>query len=175
MANRGAKVQPIKQRPIKTTWLKNALSAVGSSSRSVLGEYAPTVTGAVKTGAEFARSMSSSVHGTRRGSMCTNLNQNKYVRLANTAFKNALDDLKSGHLAGNDSRIGESFMNDGGFNDLFDSSGGSGVSFGDEGGGNVTINNVNAAGSAEAFTSLNSSISKQTELTLRTSKAQKDA
>ena len=66
MTNRGAKVQPIKQRPIKTTWLKNALSAVGSSSRSVLGEYAPTVTGAVKTGAEFARSMSSSVRGTRR-------------------------------------------------------------------------------------------------------------
>lgn len=175
MANRGAKVQPIKQRPIKTTWLKNALSAVGSSSRSVLGEYAPTVTGAVKTGAEFARSMSSSVHGTRRGSMGTNLNQNKYVKLANTAFKNALDDLKSGHLAGNDSRMMNSIMGDGGFDDLFDSSGGSGVSFGDEGGGNVTINNVNAAGSAEAFTSLNSSISKQTELTLRTSKAQTDA
>lgn len=175
MANRGAKVQPVKQRPIKTTWLKNALSAVGSSSRSVLGDYAPTITGAVKTGAEFARSMATSVRGTRRGSMGTNLNQNKYVKLANTAFKNALDDLKSGHLAGNDSRIGDSFMGDGGFDNLFDSSGGSGVSFGDEGGGNVTINNVNAAGSAEAFTSLNSSISKQTELTLRTSKAQTDA
>ena len=175
MANRGAKVQPVKQRPIKTTWLKNALSAVGSSSRSVLGDYAPTITGAVKTGAEFARSMSTTVRGTRRGSMGTNLNQNKYVKLANTAFKNALDDLKSGHLAGNDSRIGDSFMGDGGFDNLFDSSGGSGVSFGDEGGGNVTINNVNAAGSAEAFTSLNSSISKQTELTLRTSKAQTDA
>ena len=99
MANRGAKVQPVKQRPIKTTWLKNALSAVGSSSRSVLGDYAPTITGAVKTGAEFARSMSTTVRGTRRGSMGTNLNQNKYVKLANTAFKNALDDLKSGHLA----------------------------------------------------------------------------
>lgn len=175
MANRGAKVQPVKQRPIKTTWLKNALSAVGSSSRSVLGEYAPTITGAVKTGADFARSMSTSVRGTRRGSMGTNLNQNKYVKLANTAFKNALDDLKSGHLAGNDSRMTNAIMGDGGFDDLFDSSGGSGVSFGDEGGGNVTINNVNAAGSAEAFTSLNSSISKQTELTLRTSKAQTDA
>ena len=175
MANRGAKVQPIKQRPIKTTWLKNALSAVGSSSRSVLGEYAPTVTGAVKTGADFARTMSTSVRGTRRGSMGTNLNQNKYVKLANTAFKNALDDLKSGHLAGNENRMMNSFMSDNGFDDLFDSSGGSGVSFGDEGGGNVTINNVNAAGSAEAFTSLNSSISKQTELTLRTSKAQTDA
>lgn len=175
MANRGAKVQPIKQRPIKTTWLKNALSAVGSSSRSVLGEYAPTVTGAVKTGADFARTMRTSVRGTRRGPIGTNLNQNKYVRLANTAFKNALDDLKSGHLAGNDSRMMNAIMDDGGFNDLFDSSGGSGVSFGDEGGGNVTINNVNAAGSAEAFTSLNSSISKQTELTLRTSKAQTDA
>lgn len=175
MANRGAKVQPVKQRPIKTTWLKNALSAVGSSSRSVLGEYAPTITGAVKTGADFARSMSTSVRGTRRGSMGTNLNQNKYVKLANTAFKNALDDLKSGHLAGNDNRMMNSIMGDGGFDDLFDSSGGSGVSFGDEGGGNVTINNVNAAGSAEAFTSLNSSISKQTELTLRTSKAQTDA
>lgn len=175
MANRGAKVQPVKQRPIKTTWLKNALSAVGSSSRSVLGEYAPTITGAVKTGADLARSMSTTVRGTRRGSTGTNLNQNKYVKLANTAFKNALDDLKSGHLAGNDSRMTNAIMGDGGFDDLFDSSGGSGVSFGDEGGGNVTINNVNAAGSAEAFTSLNSSISKQTELTLRTSKAQTDA
>jgi hypothetical protein len=118
--------------------------------------------------------MNTSVRGTRRGSAGTNLNQNKYVKLANTAFKNALDDLKSGHLAGNDKRFEQAIMGDGGFDDLFDS-GGSGVSFGDEGGGNVTINNVNAAGTAEAFTSLNSSISQQTELTLRTSKAQTDA
>ena len=169
MANRGAKVQPVKSHAIKTTWLKNALSAVGSSSRQVLGEYAPTITGAVTTGAQLARSMNTSVRGTRRGSAGTNLNQNKYVKLANTAFKNALDDLKSGHLAGNDKRFEQAIMGDGGFDDLFDS-GGSGVSFGDEGGGNVTINNVNAAGTAEAFTSLNSSISQQTELTLRTSK-----
>ena len=174
MANRGAKVQPVKSHAIKTTWLKNALSAVGSSSRQVLGEYAPTITGAVTTGAQLARSMNTSVRGTRRGSAGTNLNQNKYVKLANTAFKNALDDLKSGHLAGNDKRFEQAIMGDGGFDDLFDS-GGSGVSFGDEGGGNVTINNVNAAGTAEAFTSLNSSISQQTELTLRTSKAQTDA
>ena len=173
MANRGAKVQPVKSHAIKTTWLKNALSAVGSSSRQVLGEYAPTITGAVTTGAQLARSMNTSVRGTRRGSAGTNLNQNKYVKLANTAFKNALDDLKSGHLAGNDKRFEQAIMGDGGFDDLFDS-GGSGVSFGDEGGGNVTINNVNAAGTAEAFTSLNSSISQQTELTLRTSKAQTD-
>ena len=174
MANRGAKVQPVKSHTVKTTWLKNALSAVGSSSRQVLGEYAPTITGAVTTGAQLARSMNTSVRGTRRGSAGTNLNQNKYVKLANTAFKNALDDLKSGHLAGNDKRFEQAIMGDGGFDDLFDS-GGSGVSFGDEGGGNVTINNVNAAGTAEAFTSLNSSISQQTELTLRTSKAQTDA
>ena len=174
MANRGAKVQPVKSHAIKTTWLKNALSAVGSSSRQVLGEYAPTITGAVTTGAQLARSMNTSVRGTRRGSAGTNLNQNKYVKLANTAFKNALDDLKSGHLAGNDKRFEQAIMGDGGFDDLFES-GGSGVSFGDEGGGNVTINNVNAAGTAEAFTSLNSSISQQTELTLRTSKAQTDA
>ena len=174
MANRGAKVQPVKSHAIKTTWLKNALSAVGSSSRQVLGEYAPTITGAVTTGAQLARSMNTSVRGTRRGSAGTNLNQNKYVKLANTAFKNALDDLKSGHLAGNDKRFEQAIMGDGGFDDLFDS-GGSGVSFGDEGDGNVTINNVNAAGTAEAFTSLNSSISQQTELTLRTSKAQTDA
>ena len=174
MANRGAKVQPVKSHAIKTTWLKNALSAVGSSSRQVLGEYAPTITGAVTTGAQLARSMNTSVRGTRRGSAGTNLNQNKYVKLANTAFKNALDDLKSGHLAGNDKRFEQAIMGDGGFDDFFDS-GGSGVSFGDEGGGNVTINNVNAAGTAEAFTSLNSSISQQTELTLRTSKAQTDA
>lgn len=174
MANRGAKVQPVKSHTIKTTWLKNALSAVGSSSRQVLGEYAPTITGAVTTGAQLARSMNTSVRGTRRGTAGTNLNQNKYVKLANTAFKNALDDLKSGHLAGNDKRFEQAIMGDGGFDDLFES-GGSGVSFGDEGGGNVTINNVNAAGTAEAFTSLNSSISQQTELTLRTSKAQTDA
>lgn len=176
MANRGATIKPIKQHPIRTTWLKNALSAVGSSSKAVLKEYAPTISGAVDSGAGLARMMNSTVRGTRRGAAGTNLAQNKYVKLANTAFKNALDDIKSGHLAGNDSRMEKVLMGDGGFDDLF-SGNDSGVSFGDEGGGggNVTMNYVNAAGTAEAFTSLSSSINQQTELTLRTSKAQTDA
>lgn len=176
MANHNAKVQPVRSKPIRTTWLKNALSAVGSTSKSVLKEYAPTISGAVDSGADLVRTMRTSVIGTRRGTSGTNLTQNKYVKLANTAFKNALDDIKSGHLAGNDERAMQDMMGDGGFNDLFDESSG-GVTFGDsnDSGGGVTMNYVNAAGSAEAFTSLSSSINKQTELTLRTAKAQTDA
>ena len=176
MANHNAKVQPVRSKPIRTTWLKNALNAVGSTSKSVLKEYAPTISGAVDSGADLVRTMRTSVIGTRRGTSGTNLTQNKYVKLANTAFKNALDDIKSGHLAGNDERAMQDMMGDGGFNDLFDESSG-GVTFGDsnDSGGGVTMNYVNAAGSAEAFTSLSSSINKQTELTLRTAKAQTDA
>ncbi len=176
MANHNAKVQPVRSKPIRTTWLKNALNAVGSTSKSVLKEYAPTISGAVDSGADIVRTMRTSVIGTRRGTSGTNLTQNKYVKLANTAFKNALDDIKSGHLAGNDERAMQDMMGDGGFNDLFDESSG-GVTFGDsnDSGGGVTMNYVNAAGSAEAFTSLSSSINKQTELTLRTAKAQTDA
>jgi len=176
VANHNAKVQPVRSKPIRTTWLKNALNAVGSTSKSVLKEYAPTISGAVDSGADLVRTMRTSVTGTRRGASGTNLAQNKYVKLANTAFKNALDDIKTGHLAGNDDRAMQDYMGDGGFNDLFDEAS-SGVTFGDsnDSGGGVTMNYVNAAGSAEAFTSLSSSINKQTELTLRTAKAQTDA
>ena len=174
MASRDAKVQPVRTQQIKTSWLKNAMSSIGSSSRQVLGEYAPTISGAISSGADLAKSMKTSVRGTRRGSIGTNLNQNKYVKIANTAFKNALDDIKTGHIAGNKDRALQSQMGENGFDDLF-SEGTSGVTFGDDGNTNVTMNYVNAAGSAEAFTSLSSSINKQTELTLQTSKAQTDA
>ena len=177
MANHNAKVQPVRTRPIRTTWLKNALSSVGSTSKSVLKEYAPTFSGAVDSGADLVRSMRTSVVGTRRGTTGTNLTQNKYVKLANSAFKNALEDIKTGHLAGNDERAMSSMMSDNGFDDLFSENSSGGVTFGDEDGGaaNVTMNYVNAGGSAEAFTSLSSSISKQTELSLKTAKAQTDA
>ena len=167
MASRDAKVQPVRTQQIKTSWLKNAMSSIGSSSRQVLGEYAPTISGAISSGADLAKSMKTSVRGTRRGSIGTNLNQNKYVKIANTAFKNALDDIKTGHIAGNKDRALQSQMGENGFDDLF-SEGTSGVTFGDDGNTNVTMNYVNAAGSAEAFTSLSSSINKQTELTLQT-------
>lgn len=177
MANHNAKVQPVRTKPIRTTWLKNALSSVGSTSKSVLKEYAPTFSGAVDSGADLVRSMRTSVVGTSRGTTGTNLAQNKYVKLANTAFKNALEDIKTGHLTGNDERAMSSMMSDNGFDDLFNENSSGGVTFGDEDGGaaNVTMNYVNAGGSAEAFTSLSSSISKQTELSLKTAKAQTDA
>ena len=175
MAKQAANVQPLRTKSVRTSWLRNAMGALGSSTRAVLKEYSPNVSDAIASGASLAKSFHTSTRATGTQSNLTtrNIKQNKYVRIANSAFKNAINDIRAGNLAGNEERSQQAMEKSMGFDDLFADSGG-GLTFGDEGGDNININyygNESDGGMAQ----LSASVNRNAELTLKTSQAQMDA
>ena len=159
-----AQVRPTKSKAISTKWLKNALNSVGASATSTLKSYAPNISEVVSSSVSAAKSVTKSTKSASQ--TFHSLNNNRYIRLANTAFKNAINDIKAGNIAGHQ---GMSF---GGESEDPFSDGG--ITFGDEG-SDVNINYYNNAGSDEGMITLNESVNRGAELTLKTSKAQMDA
>ena len=79
MAKQAANVQPLRTKSVRTSWLRNAMGALGSSTRAVLKEYSPNVSDAIASGASLAKSFHTSTRATGTQSNLTtrNIKQNK--------------------------------------------------------------------------------------------------
>lgn len=171
MATQSAKLSPTRSNSANLRWLRNAMGAIGVSTKSVLREYSPNVSDAFSSGASALRNIGKSASGTKADQIIRN---NKYVQYANKAFRNAIDDIKSGNLAGVQDRSTKAMGMD--FDSMFnDDSSSGGLTFGDEGGSDINIAYVDASGNDAGFADLASSMNRNTELTLKTGKAQMDA
>lgn len=171
MATQSAKLSPTRSNSANLRWLRNAMGAIGVSTKSVLREYSPNVSDAFSSGASALRNIGKSASGTKADQIIRN---NKYVQYANKAFRNAIDDIKSGNLAGVQDRATKAMGMD--FDSMFnDDSSSGGLTFGDEGGSDINIAYVDASGNDAGFADLASSMNRNTELTLKTGKAQMDA
>ena len=157
-------VRPVRAKAINTRWLKNALSSIGGSASSTLKSYAPNISEVVSSSASAAKSITKNAKSPSQ--TMRNLTNNTYVRLAQTAFKNAINDVKAGNLGGH-SGFGDS-------SDFDNPFGNADISFGDEG-SDVNINYYNDTGASEGMITLADSMNRSTEATLKTGKAQMDA
>ena len=158
-----SQVRPVRTKNINTKWLKNALNSVGASATSTLKSYAPNISEVVSSSVSAAKSVTTRTKSASQ--TFRSLNNNRYIKLANTAFKNAINDIKAGNIAGH-----QGMSSDSEFSDPFSDSG---ITFGDE--GDVNINYYNNSGAEEGMITLSDSVNRNTELTLTTSKAQMDA
>ena len=174
MANGRAKIAT---QSASTSWLNNAIRSIGLSAKNVLQkEYAPNIYEAVSSGVETSKTIVSSL---RRNAVSNNriqnqLSNNKYVKYAQTAYKNALYDLRSGNL-NNEDRVKNDFESSLGLGDLDDAFGDD-FSFGDDG-ADVDVNIIGAPVSQDnsAMFALTDQVRKGTEATLKTSQANMNA
>ena len=172
-----SKAKLASSKPVSTKWLQNAMRSIGVSTKNVLKtEFAPNLYEVVEAGIGTSKSV---INTLRRNSGGTNqlsqqLQNNKYVKFAQTAYKNALSDLKSGNL-NNEDRFGDSVFGDFDFDNmdsLFDDSG---FSFGDDEADSINVNVVNATNNNDAMFAMTTHLQKQTEATLKTSQANMNA
>lgn len=171
-----SKVRPVKrkgQSQLNTKWLNNAMKGIGASGKNVLTKLAPNLTSTVSEATKTSKAvvnMARDYKATQQR-IATSVNQNKYVKYMNTAYKNAAEDLRAGRLQNKereDEALERSLFGDSGFDD--------GFSFGDDDsdGGN-TYQYIDNSGSSAALADISSSIDRQTDATLKTTKASVDA
>lgn len=160
----------IKKNPVVTKWLKNAMKSIGVSTESALKDIYPNLSEVTSTAAKTTsnalaklRSGSSDI-----GKLSETISNNKYIQIANKAYKNALSDLKTGNF-NNEDRFTESMFGD---DDSFDSD----FTFGDEDSdeGRLSIN-VNNKSSDDAMLKMSNSMDNHTEAIIKTNKASMDA
>ena len=174
MANGRAKIVT---QSTSTSWLNNAIKSIGLSAKNVLQkEYAPNLYEAVSSGAKTSKSIVTTL---RRNAAANNrvqnqLANNKYVKYAQTAYKNALYDLRSGNF-NNEDRANKEFESSLGFGELEDAFGDD-FSFGDDG-ADVDVNIIGSPVSQDnsAMFALTDQVRKGTEATLKTSQANMNA
>ena len=146
MAKSRAGFAKTKSQNYSTKWLRNAMKSIGISTSQVIQEISPNLYEVSKSGFDTSRNLVSSMKK-NTGSVnrvSEQLKSNKYVRFAQSAYKNALIDLKTGNL-NNQDRMAESMSGDMSFGDLEDL--GEGFSFGDDGAdNNVNVNVINQSG-----------------------------
>lgn len=173
MASRSRATISANREKYSTKWLKNAMKSVGTSAQDVLKELSPNMYEVASAGTRAGKSIAS---GVGRGKSNTNIGDqirnNKYVNIANTAYNNAIADIKSGNL-NNQQRLQEVMMGDIGedFDDLSD-----GFSFGDgasDSPENVNINYVND--NTDALQSISDQMSTQAQANVKMQKASMDA
>lgn len=111
-----------------TKWLKNAMKSAGISTSEVLSEYAPNISDIVSTGARASNNVINKLKRSQRNSenIMKTLSSNKYVKFAQSAYKNAISDIKSGNF-NNTERMTSALMN---------GDEGGGFTFGDDGADN---------------------------------------
>ena len=160
----------IKKNPVVTKWLKNAMRSIGVSTESALKDIYPNLSEVTSTAAKTTsnalaklRSGSSDI-----GKLSETISNNKYIQIANKAYKNALSDLKSGNF-NNEDRFTESMFGD---DDSFDSDFTFGDEDSDEGGLSINVNNKS---SDDAMLKMSNSMDKHTEAIVKTNKASMDA
>jgi hypothetical protein len=174
MANGRAKIAT---QSTSTSWLNNAIKSIGLSAKNVLQkEYAPNLYEAVSSGAKTSKSIVTTL---RRNAAANNrvqnqLANNKYVKYAQTAYKNALYDLRTGNF-NNEERANKEFESSLGFGELEDAFGDD-FSFGDDG-ADVDVNIIGSPVSQDnsAMFALTDQVRKGTEATLKTNQANMNA
>ena len=97
------RVVPVRSKPVTASWLKNAMRGIGASTKNVVEQYAPNVSATLSAGKNSVQKIADSVN--HRNINKNILAENKYVQIANKAFKNAITDLKTGNLAGDEKRV----------------------------------------------------------------------
>jgi hypothetical protein len=178
MAKEKAKLASSK--PVSTKWLNNAMRSVGISTRNVIKKEFPNIYETAETGINTSKSVISTLRRNANGTnqISQQLQHNKYVKFAQSAYKNALNDLRSGNL-NNESRVEKEMSSmfggsgDENIESLFEDSG---ISFGDDGADNVNVNIVETSdNSNDAVFAVTTQMQKQTEATLKTSQANLNA
>lgn len=141
-------------------WIKNAAKSLGISTNNVMKDLAPGLHNVASTG---VKSSSQLINGIKNGSVSSSnikniVKNNKFVKIADTTFKNALEDVKQGNF-NNTSR---SPFGDDDF------------SFGD-GSGWDAEDSVQTSQLAAATLSVSTQIAKQSDMHVKTSKAMHDS
>lgn len=159
------------------SWLNNAIKSIGLSAKNVLQkEYAPNLYEAVSSGAKTSKSIITTLrqNAAANNRVQNQLANNKYVKYAQTAYKNALYDLRTGNF-NNEGRTNKEFENSFGFDELEDAFGDD-FSFGDDG-ADVDVNIIGSPVSQDnsAMFALTDQVRKGTEATLKTSQANMNA
>ena len=174
MANGRAKIAT---QSTSTSWLNNAIKSIGLSAKNVLQkEYAPNLYEAVSSGAKTSKSIVTTLrqNAAANNRVQNQLANNKYVKYAQTAYKNALYDLRTGNF-NNEERANKEFESSLGFGELEDTFGDD-FSFGDDG-ADVDVNIIGSPVSQDnsAMFALTDQVRKGTEATLKTSQANMNA
>ena len=97
MAKSKAKLASASTKTVSTKWLQNAMRSIGVSAKNVLkSDLAPNLYEAVESGANTTKTVISTLRRNVSGTnqLSRQLQNNKYVRFAQTAYKNALSDLR---------------------------------------------------------------------------------
>ena len=163
-------------KPVSTKWLNNAMRSIGISTKNVLKQdFAPNVYTAVESGFNTSKSIISTLRNNASGTNQLNnqLSNNKYVKFARMAYRNAISDLKTGNFH-NDERQAEEFLGDFGSDKIESTFEDAGFSFDDDG-ADVNVNVINATNNNDAMFAMTTQLQKQTEATLKTSQANMNA
>ena len=152
-----------KQTKLNTKWVTNALRSIGSITKTTFVETSPNLIAVVDESSAILKSVRDITKGNITSNINSTVSNNKYVRALNTAYKNAISDIKSGNL-NNEDRLMNSLSNDD-----------EGYSVGTEDEGGESTLNINVPDQSEAFTSLAKQIQNNSEAQLKMTKASVDA
>ena len=166
-----AKKYSARRQKVKTAWLKNALKSVGTTSLSTFKELSPNTYEMASSLGQGIGNIAYAVSSgsSRAGDAAGAIANNKYVKFAKTAYKNAMSDIRSGTFD-NQERQMEAMMSMG---DDYDDD--SGFTLGDEGEESSIHVNVNNNRTSAAVMTVNQSINKYAETQVKTQKASMDA
>lgn len=156
-------------RSNSSSWIKNAAKSLGMVGVDVLKELNPTIseitTTSMKTSQEVYKQIrSGNISGTKVSNV---IKGNRYVKLGQTAIKNALEDLKTGNFD-NKERFGNSLFGDD------DSSGMNFGDFGDDDSGS-SINVIETGLSDDSVAKLGEISQRNTEAIVKSAQATIDA
>ena len=127
MADTSKKNVTKKSHMLNTKWLNNAIKSVSSSSVKAISEVAPTLSDLTISGANVTKNVLTSLRSGKStmNNIGNQISSNRYIKFAQKAYTNALEDLKTGNL-NNESRMEEALW--GSDSDM----GGGDFTFGDE-------------------------------------------
>ena len=153
---------------VNSTWLKNAMKSVGITSGDIIKDITPNIYNVASASAKTSKSLYDKLKTSDANKLGSILKSNKYVKLANTAYKNALSDIKSGKINNieRESQATAGLMNDD-YNINNDNN--SGFSFNDDNGDTYDINISN--NNDNAVMALSSQLAKNSEAHLKATQA----
>lgn len=157
-----------KRVTVNSTWLKNAMKSVGITSGDIIKDITPNIYNVASSSAKASKSLYDKLKTSDANKLGNILRSNKYVKLANTAYKNALSDIKSGKINNIDR---ENSATNGLMGDDFNigSDNDSGFSFNDDKGDTYDINISN--NSDNAVMALSSQLAKNSEAQVKVTQA----
>lgn len=150
-------------------WIQNAMKSLGTTTKEVLKDITPNLSYATNT---VASNTASLVQDIRKGNISASrimkaVSSNKYMQYAQTAYKNALSDIRTGNL-NNTKRTDKAFDKSMGFDD-------NSFSFGDiDGGDNINIE-MGDSGTADVVMQLSTQVEHAAVANIKMQKASMDA